>query len=273
MIKEAKSRYIKNIEKLSKKDDWCKIKEVANIMPVKKTASYNIEPNELMRHFNSIKIDDKYHLQHDTSQCQNVVIKLTDNEVLQAINKVKKGGGLPYIHSSLLKQYKHIFLKPLKAIFTVSLNSGIIPHTMKIGKITPVPKINQPKTANDFRPITSLSPIFKVLERLVMDKWLKPLVSIDKLDDQFAFIPLKGRGCTSALTAIYGQAVSRLDQGHYVNLLLIDFSKAFDRTPCSKIIDVLISCGAPIQCIFWIFNFLNQRNCFVEINGSKSELS
>ena len=74
---------------------------------------------------------------------------------------------------------------------------------MKIGKITPVPKVSHPKSVNDFRPITTISPIYKILERIVMEKWLKPIMPIKKLQDQFALVFLKGRGCTSALTAIY----------------------------------------------------------------------
>jgi len=97
------------------------------------------------------------------------------------------------------------------------------------------------------------------------------LIHESQFYDQFAFIPLKGRGCVSALLSIYGTALEHIDAGKYVNLLLIDFSKAFDRAATSRIINQLHHLNASKQCILWIADFLQNRRVFVKYDNECSD--
>ena len=109
------------------------------------------------------------------------------------------------------------------------------------------------------------------MESFVLQKWIKPLVKEDTFHDQFAFVPLKGRGCTSALTTIYGKIIQGVDNNNYVNVMLVDFSKAFDRAIVSKMLDPLVQQGTSYECLHWLYNFITDRMLRVNINGSYSE--
>ena len=136
-----------------------------------------------------------------------------------------------------------------------------------------MPKIPDPKTTSDFRPISISSPLLKLLETFVFKNWLKDLITEHFFSDQFAFIPLKGRGCQSALTLTYGKIIDLVSKGYYVNMVLIDFSKAFDTATSSKILNSLFEIGANKECLVWIYNFLNKRKQRVLSNDNYSQLS
>jgi len=115
-----------------------------------------------------------------------------------------------------------------------------------------------------------MSITMKILKRLVICHWLKPLISHEAFSDQFAFIPLPGRGCTTALTCIYGNIVKSLDCGNWVNTIMIDLSKAFDRVSPVAIVDALFSLGASQECLAWVFNFMSDRHVAVKFNNTIS---
>ena len=118
------------------------------------------------------------------------------------MNLCKKGGGVPIVPSWVIREYQDILAKPLRVIFQASIDMGIIPKSMKVAKITPIPKVKNPTSVSDYRPINCTSPFLKILERIVHLRWLTLLITYSNFSDQFAFIPLRGRGCTSALTLI-----------------------------------------------------------------------
>ena len=104
-----------------------------------------------------------------------------------------------------------------------------------------------------------------------MKKWLVPLIKEEHFFDQFAFISLPGRGCSSALSTIYSHCISIVDENLYGNILFIDFSKAFDRASTFSILNSLIALHAPLQCIYWIYSFLQDRSIQVSYNGEDSK--
>jgi len=272
-IRKAKIYYSSSINNASNKQNWERVKEVINIRSKKQShAKPPLSSQELLDFFTSVRSsEDPQLLTNDiNSNHKDQSIALSEEEVVQSLRKSKKGGGVPFLPPWLLQNYADLLAKPLRPIFEASLNLGIIPSHLKMARITPIPKIKTPKAVSDFRPITCVSPILKALERIVMDKWLKHLITKEHFQDQFAFVPLKGRGCTSALTFIYGNLVQSIDHGLYSNLLMIDFSKAFDRVSSFQIANNLLSLGASQQCVYWIFNFMQNRHIQVAQNSDVS---
>ena len=64
--------------------------------------------------------------------------------------------------------------------------------------------------------------------RLVINKWIKPSMNNNNFEDQFAFVPMPGRGCTNALTLIYGAILHHQETDSHSQIMAVDFSKAFD---------------------------------------------
>ena len=125
-------------------------------------------------------------------------------------------------------------------------------------RVAPIPKKDSPGP-DDFRPISLLPVLAKVLERLVRKKLL---IACDcsKLDPlQFAFTPGPGKGTTTALVRIYNELVSFLDKPGAVRLLQLDFAKAFDSISHRAIADSLTRLGVSPSGVLWIQEYLNLR--------------
>jgi hypothetical protein len=269
MIKAAQINYTSKITHLKNKEDW---KKLNNIVMTKSSSSMNLDytPDELNQYFSTVASEEPMVPTNSIEDLPHQSIYVEYNDVLIALSKVGKSGGVPYIHSWILRDYCMLLAKPLQTIFNASFDLGAVPNIFKMANITPIPKVSNPKQLGDFRPITVSSPILKIMERIVLQKWLKPLITEENFADQYAFIPLKGRGCTTALTYTYGKILQEIDKGDNVNLLLVDFSKAFDRAPLPKILDVLISHKASLNCITWIHSFIENRQLRVKVNSNYS---
>jgi hypothetical protein len=136
--------------------------------------------------------------------------------------------------------------------------------------MTPIPKLKNP-TISDYRPISLLPLISKAFERLVLKKWVFPVI-VHKLDRwQFAFTPGPGKGCTNALTLIQHLTLSHLDEkSGAVRMLLVDLSKAFDKATRSSVISALDGLKISPLIIYWIHNYMSNRYQAVRINGNNS---
>jgi len=273
-IISAKRRYCSSISTLSDRNNWKKVRSVLNIKSNTNTQSKSTTADSLLEFFTSIKNSDNASLDidlpNDSGKCN---VSISNNDVAEAILKCRKGGGIPYVSAWIIRDFAHVLLTPLKNIFQASLDFGIVPQSMKMAKITPIPKVKSPSCSSDYRPITCTSPFLKILERIVMKIWLAPLISEANFSDQYAFVPLKGRGCCSALTVLYGHCVSIFDKKQSGSLLFIDFSKAFDRASAFSVIESLIRLGASTKCIYWIYNFFQNRQVQVSFNNTVSKFN
>jgi len=168
LISQSKERYVSTVKNLQISSTWSKIKNIANIKRNHNMVLPSVNANSLLCHFTSIKPDDDYII-NDIESAEYSPISLSHDDIYHAIKKLKKGGGIPFIHPWVLKNYSDIFAQPLKCIFEASMNQGFIPSSMKLASITPVPKVKRPNSVDDFRPITCTSPFLKLLETLVYE--------------------------------------------------------------------------------------------------------
>ena len=121
-------------------------------------------------------------------------------------------------------------------ICNLSVSLGIVPDAFKMSYVIPIPKCKN-STVTDFRPISILPVLLKVLEKIVLRMWLSPLAS-KVSPNQFAFLPRSGQAISAALTYIMKRVLSFLDTPGAVRLLAIDFCKAFDKIPHNSILNL-----------------------------------
>ena len=79
----------------------------------------------------------------------------------------KTSSGIDNISNKLLKQIKHIIVQPLTLIINQSLTSGIYPDKFKISKITPLHKKDDRIVISNYRPISLLPTMSKIIERIM----------------------------------------------------------------------------------------------------------
>ena len=83
---------------------------------------------------------------------------------------LKKSTGHDGINNLLIKNIIRQIANPLKHIFNLSLSTGSVPSNMKIAKVIPIFKKDDDKLINNYRPISLLTSLSKVLEKNCLQK-------------------------------------------------------------------------------------------------------
>ena len=153
--------------------------------------------------------------------------KTSNDIVLKLIQSLppNKASGLDGISAKLLKEAGPIVSASLTYIINQSLTSGIFPDDWKVARITPIHKDDIKTNPNNYRPISVLPIVSKLIERVVFNQLYDFLMRHDLLADaQSGFRP-----CHSTLTAlldITNDWFSNMDNGLLKKVLFLDLKKA-----------------------------------------------
>ena len=148
-------------------------------------------------------------------------------------------------------------------------NSGWIPDVLKETWITPVWKGSNKEEPSDYRPIAITNHLMKVLERIVRLQLVDFLTHSGVLDDE----QHGGRAFRSTLSQLLDQndwVVDQLGQGSNVDLLYLDFAKAFDLVDLSILVQKLHGASISGKALQWILSFLTNRQQRVRVENSLS---
>lgn len=117
----------------------------------------------------------------------NPMFSVSDVEKeLSKLNE-RKAAGSDGVDTKLLRVGSPWLAKPLFCLFRSSILSRTLPSHWKLADVTPIPKCKAP-TASDYRPISLLPAVAKVLEKLVL-KWLRTHLLRLYGPQQYAFRP------------------------------------------------------------------------------------
>ena len=120
-------------------------------------------------------------------------------------------------------------------IFQASLNQGVLPHIWKSGAIVPVYKKGSRTECGNYRPISLTCICSKILEHIIVSNISDHLDAHHVLcDEQHGF--RHRRCCESQLISTIDDFASCLNEGGQCDVLFLDFSKAFDRMPHSRLL-------------------------------------
>jgi hypothetical protein len=220
--------------------------------------------------FNHDHLDDSS-WRSNLSLCPSASIDITIEEVSSLLSEAKKGAtGIDGIPHWVLRQYRHILAPAVRLLFQASISKCTYPLAFKLAQVIPIPKAAKPRP-EEFRPISLLPIISKLLEKLVLKRWLIPHV-LNKMDpQQFAFVPGRGKGTICALTLLNHHILSHLDKPGAVRAILLDYTKAFDKVTHSTILSSLTHLQAPQEAICWIHSYLTGRCQQVKNGKLRSE--
>ncbi len=115
---------------------------------------------------------------------------------------------------------------PLAHIFNISLRTGQFPQLFKQCRAIPIFKAGDPLECDNYIPISLLSSISKVLEKIVAEKLVYHLNSNDLLyQHQYGFMAKKST--EQNLMQIVNYVTSALNEGMYCIAVFLDLKKAF----------------------------------------------
>ena len=183
--------------------------------------------------------------------------------------KTNKATGLDQINAKLLKDSASSTVSGLTKIFNASLHSQTFPDIWKKGKITPLFKSNDPTAPNNYRPITILPIISKIMERIVHRQVYKFLREHNLItSEQFGFRP--NLSTNIALTRVTEEILLNIDNKLTIGAVFIDLRKAFDTVDHTLLIAKLENIGFSVPVINWITSYLSSRTVVTSINNITS---
>ena len=186
-----------------------------------------------------------------TSLTGSTIVPLTDIDITPAmlldklmhLDPSKSSGpeGWPILS---LKETAQQLCAPLCILFKKSLVFSILPNTWKEAFVTHtyIHKKGDRSSVRNYRPISLTSSIVKILESIIKDSIQEHLISNNLiLPNQHGFTA--GRSCATQLLTAINYWTKTLQDGHSVDVLYFDFSKAFDSIPHNRLIAKLQGLG------------------------------
>ena len=181
-----------------------------------------------------------------------------------------KSSGFDGISMSLLKQIIHPLASPLTHIFNNSLSQGVFPDLFKIAKVNPIFKKDNPHEISNYRPISLLPSISKILEKIVYTRLYKFINKYNILNsNQYGF--RKNFSTDLALLQIYDKITNAIAQKEHVIGIFCDLSKAFDTLNHNILLSKLNHYGIRGQSLSWFRDYLNNRRQYVTFNHHDSD--
>ena len=185
--------------------------------------------------------------------------------------KDKKSTGFDNLPTKIIKISASIISPILSHIFNKSFSTGIFPEGLKIGKIIPIFKSGDKNDVNNYRPISILTILAKVMEKLVYKRLMNYLNKNNILYNyQFGF--RENHSTQLALFELIDHVSKVLDNGGYAAGLFLDLSKAFDTVNHDILLSKLENYGIRDTALNWFASYLRNRKQSVEIENISSDL-
>jgi len=144
-----------------------------------------------------------------------------------------------------------------------------VPDDWREANVTPIFKKGEKNDPANYRPVSLTSICCKIMESLLKDKIVTHLNKYDLINkSQHGF--MKNKSCTTNLLEFLEIVSQAVDNGEAVDLVYLDFAKAFDKVPKMRLLEKLWKHGVQGKLFDWIKSWLSNRRQRVVLNGSES---
>ena len=189
--------------------------------------------------------------------------------LLQAL-PTDRATGPDNIPAKLLKCIASLIATPLTFLINKSFQMGIIPAQWKEARVTPIHKGGSKDDIGNYRPISVISILGKVVEKIAYDQLQTYLINNNILtNSQFGFRPR--HSTQDALLNVTEKWFEVIDSGNIVGVVMIDLKKAFDTVNHSILIRKLRLYGFNEHTLNWFENYLSNRKQMTCLNGYMSD--
>ena len=198
-------------------------------------------------------------------------IKINTDGVIKLLQKLKpnKAAGPDKMKPLVMRETAENIAPGLAAIFRKSLETGIVPEDWRTAHVTPIYKKGQRYIPANYRPVSLTCISSKLMEHIVASSIM------GHADANEILYPLQhgfrtSMSCKSQLLCFTDDISKNLQRGKQIHVLVMDFSKAFDKVDHNLLCLKLSSYGIRGEINSWISNFLSGRKQCVVVEGEQS---
>ena len=183
---------------------------------------------------------------------------------------INKATGTDMIGPRLLKLAAPYIVDEITFICNYSISKSVFPNKWKEAKVTPLYKNGPKEEVNNYRPISILPILSKVLEKHVHDSLSDFLLEYNLLHKTQSGFRTQ-HSCETALVNMIDLWLNAIDDSKMVGVVLVDFKKAFDLVDHQILMNKLKIYGIKDEALLWFNTYLTNRKQLVSINNCKSD--
>lgn len=281
-VRNAKRRHIFSAINNSSPSNIWKVLRNLGFGKSKTSMAPSVDLNALNKHFTAIpsrvQTDIKSHTITQLNNtmprttCESFSLKtVSENEVQRIINNLRsKAVGHDGIGRELIIPLLEVILPYITHVINFSITSNYFPDAWKYAHIIPIPKKVVSCDLKDYRPISILPFLSKVLERVVHRQLSQYLQSNNLLTPFQSGFRTAHSTCT-ALIKIIDDIRSSIDQRKLTLLTLLDFSNAFNCVDHDIILAIMRSQNLSQSASEWFLSYLGGRQQRIQIDDIFSD--
>ena len=191
------------------------------------------------------------------------------NKILKSLSN-SRSTGLDELDNFSVKIAADFIAKPLHHIVTLSVMQQKFPRSWKFSKVLPLHKKEDQLERKNYRPVAILSPLSKVLEKIVYEH-LYEYFTVNHLFHPNLHGYRKSRSTQTALLQMYDRWVRAASAGQVSGVVLLDLSAAFDLVDPVLLLQKLKAYGVEADMLCWMESYLTGRQQAVWIDHALSD--
>ena len=182
---------------------------------------------------------------------------------------IRKATGVDELSVQLLRSLENAIVEPFVQIINTSIRTSCFPDQWKLARVLPLHKSGSKTCIDNYRPVSILCVLSKVLEKHIYKHFYRFLTKYDMLSEyQSGF---RGRhSCETCICKLTDSWYTSLDQGQIIGCVALDLSRAFDLVPHDVLLKKLAIYCCNDSTVNWFRSYLiNRRQC-VHIKGNNA---
>ena len=212
----------------------------------------------------------EFYKKRNPQSCKMFLKPVSDTFVLKELQKLNasKSTGLDNIPSKFLKDGAECIKAQITHVINLSITTNVIPSDMKDARVRPIYKKNSKLEASNYRPVSILCIISKILERSVYVQ-LVDFLNQNNLfyENQSGF--RSGFSTDTCLIYLLDLIRGNTSKGQFTGMIMLDLQKAFDTVNHDILCEKLKAMG--VMSTEWFSSYLSYRKQVVSINNECSD--
>ena len=197
--------------------------------------------------------------------------QVNEETVLKHLETVNPGKatGLDNLPAKFIRDGAKHLAPPLTHIINLSLLSGKVPDELKSARVSPIYKKNSKTDPGNYRPVSVLCIISKILERVVynqVESYLQSHTLLYEFQSGFR----SAFSTDTCLIHLTDHIRSESDRGNYTGMVVLDLQKAFDTVDHQLLLNKLQALGFNSLSVAWFRSYLTCREQVVNIGDATS---
>ena len=198
-------------------------------------------------------------------------VEITEEKVKAKLQKLRPDSapGPDRLWPRVLVSLADVLASPLALVYTKCLGEGTVPPDWKLANVAPIFKKGSKGSVGNYRPVSLTCVLCKVMESILRDAIVLHLDHHNLIrPSQHGFMARKS--CLTNLLEYLEELSELVDSGHAVDIVYLDFAKAFDKVPHKRLLMKCKGLGIDGDVLAWISEWLRDRSQRVVLNGKES---